>query len=247
MTGSKETLTTEQEAKDALREALEGRSALVVVDDAWTIDHADAFSVTAPPARLLITTRNNEVLVGLGAEEHRVDVLSPSDALKMLAEWVGEKSPDKLPPEAAEVAKECGYLPLALAMIGAMIRLRPTAWKDALGRLQRADLGAIKRAFPGYPYPDLLRAIEVSVEGLESADRERYLDLAVFPEDQPIPEEALRVLWNLDEVDTRDCMTRLVARSLATWATGGTSLILHDLQRDLIHKRRERASRSCRT
>jgi WD40 repeat protein len=41
-------------------------------------------------------------------------------------------------------------------------------------------------------------------------------------------------------MDTRDCMTRLVARSLATWATDGTSLILHDLQRDLIHKRREK-------
>jgi apoptotic protease-activating factor 1-like protein len=136
-----------------------------------------------------------------------------------LADWVGEKSPDKLPPEAAEVAKECGYLPLALAMIGTMIRLRPTAWKDALRRLKSADLEAIKRAFPGYPYPDLLRAIEVSVDGLESADRERYLDLTVFPEDQPIPEEALRVLWNLDDADTRDCMTHLVARSLATWVT----------------------------
>jgi hypothetical protein len=55
LTGSKETFTTEREAKDALREAL-GRAALLVVDDAWTIDHADAFSVTAPPARLLITT-----------------------------------------------------------------------------------------------------------------------------------------------------------------------------------------------
>jgi NB-ARC domain/SEFIR domain len=115
LTGSKETLTTEQEAKDALREALQGRPALVVVDDAWTLDAADVFPMTAPPSRLLITTRNNEVLVGLGAEEHRVDVLSPRDALKMLAKWVGEKSPDKLPPEAAEVAKECGYLPLALA------------------------------------------------------------------------------------------------------------------------------------
>jgi hypothetical protein len=91
----------------------------------------------------------------------------------MLADWVGGKSPDKLPPEAAQVAKECGYLPLALAMIGAMVRLRPTAWKDALCRLQRGDLEAIKRNFPGYPYPDLLRAIDVSVEGLEAADRER--------------------------------------------------------------------------
>jgi hypothetical protein len=205
LTGFKETLITEQEAKDALREALEGRTALIVADDAWTIDHAHAFSVTVPPARLLITTRNSEVLVGLGAEEHRIGVLYTSDALKMLAEWVGQRSPDKLPAEAAEVARECGYLPLALAMIGAMIRLRPTAWKDAIRHLKSADLGAIKRNFPGCPYPDLLRAIEVSVEALEPADRERYLDLAVFPEDQPIPEEALRLFWNLDEVDTRDC------------------------------------------
>jgi hypothetical protein len=79
--GSKQILTTQQEARDALREALEGRRVLVVVDDAWTIDHADAFSVTASLARLLITTRNNEVLVGLAVEEHRVEVLSPSDAL----------------------------------------------------------------------------------------------------------------------------------------------------------------------
>jgi hypothetical protein len=40
---------------------------------------------------------------------------------------VGEKSLDKLPAEAAEVAKECGYLPLALAMIGAMIRSKPSS------------------------------------------------------------------------------------------------------------------------
>jgi hypothetical protein len=64
--------------------------------------------------------------------------------------------------------------------------------------------------------------------------------MAVFPEDQWIPEEALRVLWNLDDVDTRDCMTRLAARSLATWTTGESALILHDLQRDLIYKRREK-------
>jgi hypothetical protein len=38
VTGSKETLISVQEAKDALHQALEGRSALVVVDDAWTIE-----------------------------------------------------------------------------------------------------------------------------------------------------------------------------------------------------------------
>ena len=180
LTGSKEKLTTEHETKDALCEALEGRSALLVADDAWTIDHAYAFSVTTPTARLLITTRNNEMLVGLGAEEHRVEVLSLNDALKMLAEWVGQKSVDKLPPEATEVAKECGYLPLALAMIGAMIRLQPPAWKDALDCLCASDLEDIRQAFPGYPYPNVLRTIEVSIEALDNSDRERYLDLGMF-------------------------------------------------------------------
>jgi len=84
------TFVTVQRGKDALREALAGRRALVVLDDVWTIEDADAFWVDAPPARQLITTRNNEVLVGLGAEKHRVDVLSPNDALRMLAEWTGQ-------------------------------------------------------------------------------------------------------------------------------------------------------------
>jgi hypothetical protein len=35
-------------------------------------------------------------------------------------------------------------------------------------------------------------------------------------------------------------MARLVARSLATWTTNESALILHDLQRGLIHKLREK-------
>jgi hypothetical protein len=56
-------------------------------------------------------------------------------------------------------------------------------------------------------------------EDRQVSGRYSYLDMAVFPEDQPLPESALSVLWKLDDIDTRDCMTRLVARSLATWAT----------------------------
>jgi hypothetical protein len=242
LTGSRQTVSTQQEAKDASREALEGQQALIVLDDVWNLDHVDAFSIAVPPTRLLLTTRNNEILVGIGAEEHRLHVLSPGDAAKMLAAWVGVQNPEELPSQAAEVARECGYLPLALSMIGAIVRLslRPTAWQDVLTRLRRTDLAMIKRGFPGYPYPDLLHAIEVSVEALDETDRERYLDLAVFPPDQPIPESALRVVWKLDEINTRDCMTRLVARSLATWSPSETSLFLHDLQHDLIRKRREK-------
>src|SRR5262245_19298746 len=242
LTGAKQTFTTVAKGKDVVRHVLEGRRALIVLDDVWQLDHGDALVVGVPPSRSLITTRNAEVLVGLGAREHRLDVLSPADALAMLADWAGVQLLEKLPREAPAIAKECGYLPLALAMIGAMLRLQPTGWADALASLQCADLEEIKRSFAGYPYPDLFKAIDVSVEGLEPADRERYLDLAVFPEDQAIPDTALQVLWRLDGRKTRSCMGRLTARSLASAISETGTVVairLHDLQGDLVRKRRE--------
>ena len=97
-----------------------------------------------------------------------------------------------------------------------------TAWQDALTRLRQADLSAIRRIFRGYTHPDLFVAIDVSVEALAGPDQERYLDLAVFPQEQPIPQSALRALWGLEETKTRDCMGRFVARSLATRKRKGT-------------------------
>jgi hypothetical protein len=57
------------------------------------------------------------------------------------------------------------------------------------------------KVFPRLPLsrpPKGNRGIEVSVEALGASDRTRYLDLAVFPADKPIPEATLRVLWKLD-------------------------------------------------
>lgn len=124
-------------------------------------------------------------------------------------------------------------------MIGAMVRLEPTAWGDALERLEAADLGKIRQDFPDYPYPDLLRALAVGVEALEPADRERYVELAVFPEDLAVPAAAVEVLWSASgasALDGRDRIRRLVARSLARRDEAGR-LLLHDLQADYIRCR----------
>ncbi|HAB19657.1 MAG TPA: hypothetical protein DCE44_24890 [Verrucomicrobiales bacterium] len=241
LTGEVPGLATVRECADAIREALTGRKVLVILDDVWEADHASLFRAIPAGCRLLVTTRNAEVLVGLGAQEQRLDLLSPLESLKILAEWSGRPA-DALPAEAEEIVKECGRLPLALAAVGALVRLGPTGWKDALTRLQRSDLDALKKAFPEYPYPHLLRALDVSVEALPEDDRARYLDLAVFPEDVDIPESPLRTLWGLDDLDTRAVMNRLAVRSLATVsACPGESLTLrlHDLQRDLLRKRRK--------
>jgi WD40 repeat protein len=233
--------TSAQAAQSAIRQAFAGRHALMILDDVWELDHAAALNLVSSPGSLLVTTRKREVLVGVAAQEISVDVLNLPEALRMLADWAGVNDPALLPEQATAVAQECGRLPLALAMIGSMVQLRPTAWPDALEFLRSRELEEFRRAFPDYPYPNLLRAIAVGVDELPSEDREHYLDLAVFPEDEPIPAGPLQVLWGLTPAKTRACIDRLVARSLATvqQVEDKTALELHDLQADYIHKQRE--------
>ena len=241
--------TSEPAAQSVIRQALAGKGALLILDDVWSLDHAAALNLVSAPSRLLVTTRKREVLVGLVAQEFCVDVLSLPEALRMLADWARVKEPALLPLQATEVAQACGRLPLALAMIGAMVRMRPAAWSDALEFLRSHDLEEFRRAFPDYPYPDLLRAIAVSVDELPLDDRERYLDLAVFPEDEPIPEGPLQVLWGLTPAKTHACMDRLAERSLATiqQIRGKATLMLHDLQGDYIRNQREKELRALHT
>lgn len=241
--------TSPSHARGVISKLMADRAVLLVMDDVWTLEQAQELDVIGPAGRLLFTTRNAEVLVGLGAAEHQVALLSPDHAVALLASWVGTPV-FELPPVAWEVARECGYLPLALAMIGALIRIRqqPLAWSDALQRLQRADLEQLQTRFPGYPYPNLLRALDVSVEALEPQERQRYLELAVFPEDIAIPEAVLEVLWSpagLRAEDVRELSASFVARSLAMRAEEGR-IRLHDLLRQYLKQKDHEPSESHR-
>ncbi|HEY76402.1 MAG TPA: hypothetical protein G4O00_09510 [Thermoflexia bacterium] len=239
LTGRHERFRDPIQGRALLRTLVEDKAALVILDDVWDPRHTEAFLVLGEQGRMLLTTRNQEVLETLGAQTHLLDVLPEDKALQLLADWAGQEV-ESLPPEAEQVAKECGYLPLALAMVGAFVRRNPECWDRALRRLQRADLDRLKRLFPGYPYPNLLAALEASVEALDAESRARYRDLAVFPEEEPIPLAALGVLWaplGLDEDDVLDLAEEFVDRSLARWADEGrTALTLHDLQRDYLRK-----------
>lgn len=239
--GVKAVVESPHQGKLLLSKLLAERAVLLVLDDVWSLELAAGLDVLGPKSGLLVTTRDAEILVGLGAKEYTVEVLAPEQADMLLADWAGEAVED-LPSVARRVARACGYLPLALAMIGAMVRHRPGGWADALERLERADLGKFHRNFPDYPYPDLLRAIEISVEALEPEERERYLELAVVPEEVAVPESVLETLWapaGLLAVDARDLCAKLVARSFVQRDREGR-LRLHDLQADYLrHETRD--------
>lgn len=225
-------------ARAQLGKVLADKVCLLVLDDVWEVKHTEPFrNALGSRCRLLVTTRNGNLATALEAKEHRLGVLDDSQAAKLLAEWA-DQDVRSLPCEAQEVAKECGNLPLALAMVGAMVKGALGRWGTVLHRLLSADLGKIKQQFPNYPYPDLLLAIQVSVDALDMRERKCYLDLSVFPDGIPIPEATLQTFWapeGLDTYDTQDVINRFVSLSLA-WRDQLGRLTMHDLQRDYVCK-----------
>ncbi|MBD2205557.1 hypothetical protein H6G33_24760 [Calothrix sp. FACHB-1219] len=229
-------------AKARLRELFAEKACLLILDDIWRLDDATAFDVLGERCQMLITTRDGAIVTGLGGEKYQLAVLGKQQALELLANWANQ--PEILQPSphndvTLQVARECGYLPLALAMVGAMMRGKPAnRWQNILEKLHSADLEKIKQQFPNYPYPNLLKAIQVSVDDLDEDCQQRYLDFALFPEDTPIPEAVLQTFWQplgLDEFDTQDVIDELVSKSLALRDEAG-NLRLHKLQFDYVRK-----------
>jgi len=226
-----------QQGKIHLSQLLGNKTCLLILDDVWKADHIAAFNILGEQSGLLFTTRDSSIVKALNASEHRVDLLSDDEALELLTACSGQCQ-ETLPIEAHEIVKECGNLPLALSMIGAIAKARPNRWDNLLHKLQNADLGKIRHEFPDYPYPDLLKAIQVSVDALEPAEKVRYLDFAVFPEDTAIPEATLKTFWEVEGIDedaTEDVIDKLVARSLVRRDEAG-NLTIHDLQYDYVRK-----------
>ncbi|MBD2472990.1 NB-ARC domain-containing protein, partial [Nostoc sp. FACHB-145] len=237
LTGEPTEFKDVQEGKIFLGNLLKDKACLLILDDVWDLKHGEAFTGLGQTSHILITTRNAEIIQKLRSQEYRLDLLSDQQALELLAQS-SEQPVESLPSEAQAVARECKNLPLALAMVGAMAKGKPHLWEGLVKRLKNADLEKIRQQFPDYPYPDLLRAIQVSVDALEPQIKERYLNFAVFPEDIPIPVPVLQTFWEpegLDELDVDEIVTTLVNRSLAQQDQSGC-LSLHDLQLDYVRK-----------
>jgi WD40 repeat protein len=219
------------------RTILREKAALVVVDDVWRSQDIAPFLAESPRSRLLFTTRDEAIANATGARRHPADLLTEEQARGLLAEWT-QNTPDTLPHAADGLVKECGRLPLALSMVGAMLSGKPLPnWSRVLARLQQADLGKIRAQFPLYPHADMLRAIQVSVDALREEDAvnaQRYLALAVMLEDMAVAPAVQRTLWNVDQANAIETAERFVGLSLAQRDGDDGSIRLHDLQLDYV-------------
>jgi WD40 repeat protein len=231
-----------ESARTRLPTLLAAKVCLIVLDDVWSNGQVEPFrNALGPRCRLLVTTRDGTLVTSLGAQECPIDLLSNKQALILLAEWSGEAA-GGLPNEASLVAQKCGNLPFALALCGAMVR-DGTPWSDVSQALDDADLSFIERSLPNYPYPNVLRSLNASVEAFRQESPEvveRYQHLAVFPRNAVIPEKVILALWShkdrVPERRARMLLSRLGRKALLRLEGNAPdrTVTLHDLQFDYV-------------
>ncbi|MCP2325471.1 DNA-binding SARP family transcriptional activator [Hamadaea flava] len=134
------------EATGLLRTRLSGRRVLLVLDNAGSVDQVVPLLPGCPGSAALVTSRDRlgSVIARHGGVRLPLAELAPADAETLLTEIAGADRITADRPGAAELARLCGHLPLALRVAAANLALHPT-WSVEyyLGLLREGSLAAL--------------------------------------------------------------------------------------------------------
>lgn len=233
LTGERPPFVDEEEAAKALSSKLSGKHCLLVVTDVLSVEQLRFFT---PPGgsrcARLITTRDINIAFGSSARLIPVREMSESEALQLIGVQLDAGREDQAIIE--DLTKHLGNWPLALRLANAELRKR--------AKLGNNDLNsALKSLTQDYEERGTIVLDRSGVVGskgtisqtLESAialalpvkeDRERYIQLAFFPQNAEITLKEVSDLWGLDEAETEKRIQHL--RDVALLAYEPTQKII---------------------
>jgi DNA-binding SARP family transcriptional activator/Tfp pilus assembly protein PilF len=222
-----------EEASAAFRSRVAGRRLLVMLDNAADAAQVAPLLPASTGCGVLVTSRR--VLSALAGARHLLaDVLPAAEAVELLGRLAGRARVLTEPEAAAEVARGCGYLPLALRIAGARLAARP-GWpvqalaerladtQCRLDELQLAEVG-VRASFQVS-----LQQLSDSPDGLERAAAQTFGLLGV-PDSLEVSLHVAARLLDQPEHAAERALERLVdAQLLESPAPGRYRL--HDLLR----------------
>ncbi|XP_057781308.1 probable disease resistance protein At1g58602 [Salvia miltiorrhiza] len=187
------TSLSEWELKERLCKIQREKRCLIVFDDLWETSHWDGFKhpflVQDLQSKILITTREREV-AEIGCPV-KLGFLKEEDALELLKkkafphtnipEFALEENVEKI---GKEMVKKCGYLPLAICLLGGVLRKTNSMmeWKlvkEFIYRDEKEIDGVLNLSYESLPYY------------LKSC----FLYMGIFQEDQDINANDLYMMW----------------------------------------------------
>lgn len=226
-------------------ELLADRDILLVIDDVWDSAHLKPFIQGGSHCARVITTRVVDTLP-TGTLRVDVDVMRRSEAIALL----GFGLPAGFDEPLSDLAERLGEWPLLLTLANAALQDRVRDGRqsvvDAIAYVNKALL---KKGVTFFDARDasarhqaVAKTIEISIERLTEGERQRFGELAVFPEDAKIPLSTLEKYWGrtgaLDELDTETLCERLSRLSLVlVFEPTQRYIRLHDVIRRFLMQR----------
>ncbi|MFC8201684.1 NB-ARC domain-containing protein [Streptomyces sp. NPDC057298] len=252
ITGNTGTPATDPEAAGAhLGRLLEERPrTLLVLDDVWEDRQLAPFLIGGSRCVRLITTRDNGLLPN-GAARIHVDQMTAEQAEQVLTRDL----PTLDGAQVQDLLTVTGRWALLLRLANRNIHRHVeagtdvrSATKDLLQQLRQLGPSAVDGPASSWDMDDRdLRnqAVEASVEAsatlLPDAERERFAELGIFAEDEPIPLTLAAALWqatgSLSLIQTRLLCQDLARLSLITYDPPTGRIGLHDVIRDYLRAR----------
>ena len=219
------------------RSRLADRRFLVVLDDAASAAQVRPLLPGTPAAAVLITGRPRPV--GLeGAQVVTLDALAPGEAMQLLARTAGAARVHGDPATAAEIARLCAHLPLALRIAGARLAAKPH-WSlhelaERLGE-ERRRLGELRAGDL-----DVRASLDLSYRACRPAERRAFRLLGLV-EGPDVAAWAAASLLDLDTASATTLLENLVDASLlgvaGRDALGQLRYRFHDVVRLLARER----------
>ncbi|NUR72545.1 MAG: hypothetical protein HOU81_17145 [Hamadaea sp.] len=233
----------------------QGPPRLLVIDDVWRLRQLEPFLLGAKHCVRLVTTRNQELLVGRGLSV-KVDQMTDGQARRLLTTGLTA-------PIEAQVADglldATGRWALLLSLVNRILAsAEQTGVRDLsayaselLARIETrgpAAVDAIGDRGRGLDVTDSRQraeAVQATVTAstglLEPDELVRLRELTIFAEDEAIPLDLIGRLWaataGLAEMDTRALCRRLSGLGLITLAPDdGGRVGLHDVLRDYLRQ-----------
>jgi WD40 repeat protein len=237
LTGSRPGFIDEEDAAFHLSEVLQDKSCLIVIDDVWDLAHLEPFMRGGSGCTRLITTRHFEVAVEARCIE--VNEMTLAEAVSML----GGRLP-VLPGEFASLralAHRLGEWPLLLELANAALRRRVARHDTVQGalkylnrQLDEQGVVAFDQRNASSRHQALTRTIDLSLNELDPRERERYYQLAIFPEDATVPLGATALLWECELAEAEDIVQQFDDLSLIKFSLQNGTLQLHDVMRSYV-------------
>jgi NB-ARC domain len=229
-----------------------GPRRLLVLDDVWWPEQLAPFTAGGHRCARLVTTRVPGLLPGRSPMV-RVDQMSPDQARSVLTAGL----PSLDPTVTNGLLTVTGRWPLLLRLVNKILVNANNAGADvaAAGAQLTAQLRAggptVVDDLSGQASHDLdvgqpaeralaVRAtIGASLSLLDTPDAERFAELALFAEDEPIPFDLVAELWRatggLNELASSQVIARLAEIDLVTSAgTAASGVRVHDVVRDFL-------------